>query len=217
MPPGKVRNRGRMPSALSRRSVTLMNSSGLDELHLIVLVICAMIGVVVFAIMLYSIFQPRRNSDAPTGSKRGNSAVDIAWSILPLIMLVVMTIPATRIVLRHYAAENAEPVQALTLSESMRRGERIYESQCASCHRLDGAGVVGRFPALRGSAIVTGDVARHLSIVANGKSGTAMPAFGARLGDADLAAVMTYQRNAWGNDAGELLQPADIARLRSGN
>jgi mono/diheme cytochrome c family protein len=194
-----------------------MNDSGIDELHMIVLVICATIGVVVFAIMLYSIFLPRTRSDTPIGSKPGNSAVEIAWSILPLIMLVVMAIPATRIVLRHYVSEKPQVARAVTLGESMHRGERVYARHCASCHRPDGAGMAGSFPALRGSAIVTGEVSPHLSIVANGKSGTAMPAFGGRLDDADLAALMTYQRNAWGNDTGDLLQPADIARLRSRN
>ncbi len=70
------------------------------------------------------------------------------------------------------------------------------------------------FPALKGSAIATGDVAKHIDVVVNGVSGTAMQAFGPQLNDADLAALVTYERNAWGNDTGDLVQPADIKAAR---
>jgi cytochrome c oxidase subunit II len=50
--------------------------------------------------------------------------------------------------------------------------------------------------------------------VMRGRSGTAMPAFGPQLNDVDLAAVITYQRNAWGNDTGDQIQPPQIGALR---
>ncbi len=66
------------------------------------------------------------------------------------------------------------------------------------------------FPALKGSAIAVGDIAEHIDVVVHGKPGTAMQAFDPQLNDADLAALVTYERNAWGNDTGDVVQPADI-------
>ncbi len=66
------------------------------------------------------------------------------------------------------------------------------------------------FPALVGSPIATGDMAAHIDIVINGKSGTAMQAFAAQLSEVDLAAVITYERNAWGNDTGDTVTPKMI-------
>ena len=70
------------------------------------------------------------------------------------------------------------------------------------------------FPALKGSAIAIGDVAKHIDVVVNGVTGTSMPAFGPQLNDADLAAIITYERNAWGNDTGDVVQPSDIKASR---
>ena len=66
------------------------------------------------------------------------------------------------------------------------------------------------FPALKGSAIATGDVEAHIDIVVNGKPGTAMAAFGKQLSEVDLAAVITYERNAWGNETGDMVTPKDV-------
>ena len=68
------------------------------------------------------------------------------------------------------------------------------------------------FPALKGSKIATGPVEGHLDIVLNGKPGTAMPAFGGQLNDVDIAAVITYERNAFGNNMGDMVQPIDVAK-----
>ena len=74
----------------------------------------------------------------------------------------------------------------------------------------------GAFPALKGSKIATGPVADHLNIVLNGKQGTAMQAFGAQLNEVDLAAVISYERNAWGNNTGDVIQPIDVAKFKKG-
>jgi cytochrome c553 len=92
--------------------------------------------------------------------------------------------------------------------------EETYNKVCAACHQVNGQGLPPAFPGLIGSAIVTGDIAAHLDIVLNGKAGTAMQAFGPQLNDLELAAVITYERNAWGNDTGDLVQPGDIAAAR---
>ena len=62
--------------------------------------------------------------------------------------------------------------------------------------------------------IVLGPVPKHLDIVLHGIAGTAMAAFGSQLNDADLAAVITYERNAWGNNTGDIVQPADVKAAR---
>jgi cytochrome c oxidase subunit 2 len=110
------------------------------------------------------------------------------------------------------AAEAA--TQTWVMDDLMAKGESVYNTNCAACHQPDGQGIPGVFPAIAGSAIATGDMEAHKDIVLNGKAGTAMQAFGAQLGDVDLAAVITYQRNAFGNDTGDVVQPADIAAAR---
>lgn len=98
--------------------------------------------------------------------------------------------------------------------ELMAQGEKIYNTVCAACHQVTGLGVPGIFPAMKGSKIATGDLAGHLNIVLHGKTGTAMQAFGLQLNDADLAAVITYERNAFGNNTGDIVQPAAVKAAR---
>jgi cytochrome c oxidase subunit 2 len=98
--------------------------------------------------------------------------------------------------------------------ELMARGEKVFGATCAACHQASGEGIPGAFPALKGSAIATGPVADQLSLVMNGKAGTAMAAFAGQLSDTDIAAVVTYARNAWGNDTGDLVQPSDVMAAR---
>lgn len=106
--------------------------------------------------------------------------------------------------------------KTFTLDELMSQGEAAYNLSCASCHMGNGEGIPGVFPALKGSAIATGDVAGHMDIVINGKAGTAMQAFGGQLSEVDLAAIITYERNAWGNSTGDLVQPIDVLKFKQG-
>ena len=101
----------------------------------------------------------------------------------------------------------------------MELGKTTYDAKCAACHKVDGTGTPPLFPALKGSAmaIQADQMDAHIDIVVNGKAGTAMAAFGAQLTDAELAAVITYERNAWGNETGEKVQPADIQAFKAGN
>jgi cytochrome c oxidase subunit 2 len=112
------------------------------------------------------------------------------------------------------AAAAAAATETWTMDDLMAKGEEVYNSTCAACHQPNGQGIPGVFPAIAGSAIATGDISAHKNIVMNGKEGTAMQAFGDQLGDVDIAAVITYQRNAFGNDTGDMVQPADIAAAR---
>ncbi|MGI9291627.1 MAG: cytochrome c oxidase subunit II [Gammaproteobacteria bacterium] len=101
-----------------------------------------------------------------------------------------------------------------SMAELMERGEKVYTTSCAACHQANGEGVPGAFPGLKGSALTIGPVGAHLDIVMNGKPGTAMAAFGGQLNDIDLAAVVTYERNSWGNDVGDLIQPSEVKAAR---
>ncbi|MBB3330567.1 cytochrome c oxidase subunit 2 [Halomonas campaniensis] len=97
------------------------------------------------------------------------------------------------------------------LAELMERGEGVYGSICASCHQAEGQGSPPAFPALAGNQRLIDDLEWHLDTVINGVSGTAMPAFRSTLNPVEIAAVVTWTRNAWGNDTGEAVQPADVA------
>lgn len=111
----------------------------------------------------------------------------------------------------------AEAASADDIKDAMTRGEKTYLSHCAACHQATGAGLPPTFPALKGSPIATGPVAAHIDRVMNGKQGTAMVPFKDQLSDQDLADVITYERNAWGNNTGTLVSPADIAAWRKQN
>ncbi len=101
-----------------------------------------------------------------------------------------------------------------TMDELMERGKTVYGTYCVACHQANGQGIPPAFPALAGGIITTGPVEGHIDRVLHGKAGTAMQAFGPQLNDVDLAAVITYERNAFGNDKGDLVQPKQIKALR---
>lgn len=100
------------------------------------------------------------------------------------------------------------------MDELMAQGAKVFTSTCAACHQATGLGIPGVFPALKGSKIATGDLNIHLGIVLRGKTGTTMQAFGQQLSDADIAAVITYERNAFGNNTGDVVQPAVVKAAR---
>lgn len=112
------------------------------------------------------------------------------------------------------SAAAADSNREFTKDELLARGEKVYSANCAACHQANGEGVPGAFPAIKGGPISTGPLAAHLDIVMNGKGGTAMQAFAGQLNDADLAAVITYERNALGNNTGDVVQPADVKAAR---
>lgn len=98
--------------------------------------------------------------------------------------------------------------------ELMDRGQDVYNKVCAACHQPNGKGVPGVFPAIAGGKIATGPIEGHIDIVLNGKPGTAMQAFANQLNDADIAAVVTYERNAFDNNVGDVVQPSQVKAAR---
>jgi cytochrome c oxidase subunit 2 len=112
------------------------------------------------------------------------------------------------------AAAAEDPDKKWNLAELRSRGAKVYAATCVACHQANGQGVKGTFPALDGSQLVNGPKGRQIEIVLNGKQGTAMAPFGRQLSDTDLAAVITFTRNNWGNKTGELIQPSEIGSAR---
>lgn len=333
------------------------------DLHMLVLWICVWIGVIVFGVMFYSVLTHRKSIGAKPADFHESTSVEIAWTVVPFIILIVLAFPATTTLLEvydfedseldivvtgyqwkwkyeyidendenvvffsnlrtdkseiynednkgeHYLLEVDEPlvlpvnkktrflvtandvihawwvpalavkkdaipgfinetwtrpletgvyrgqcaelcgrdhgympivvnvveedeynewlagkkaqaaeIKALmdknfTLDEQMASGEKVYGQYCLACHGANGEGGVGT--AIAGSEVATGDVAGHLNIGINGVPGSAMQAFGAQLNDVDMAAVITYQRNAFGNNMGDIVQPIDVYNFKQG-
>ena len=121
------------------------------------------------------------------------------------------------------AALNASAGKSWSKEDLMAHGQEIYEKICVACHQPGGKGVPGTFPALAGSKLVNGPFLDgnghlikdgHLDRVMNGKPGTAMQAFKNTLSDVDIAAIVTYERNSFGNAMGDMVQPAQVQALR---
>jgi len=342
-------------------------SQGAYEIHQMVMWICVGIGVVVFGAMIYSIINHRKAKGAVASDFHESTTLELAWTIVPFLILIVMAIPATRVLLSaedvsnpdmsikvtgfqwkwnydYNVGENAQPIsffsnittpdalhkatsgnvpkdadfladtdkhlvvpvnkkirllftsndvihswwvpafgvkkdaipgfineswinipepgiyhgrcaelcgtnhgfmpivveaksdadyatwvasqkavaaqaaaganKTWTKDELYAHGEKVFETTCAACHQANGEGIPNVFPALKGSAIATGPVDKHIDIVMHGKPGTAMQAFASQMDDADLASVITYERNAWGNNKGDMVQPSDIKAAR---
>lgn len=111
------------------------------------------------------------------------------------------------------AAATVDVNKEFTMDELKAEGEKVYAANCVACHQANGKGIPGTFAPLDGSKIATGPKGEHINIVMNGKTGTAMAAF-KHLSDVQIAAVVTYERNSWGNAAGDLVQPSEINQLR---
>jgi cytochrome c oxidase subunit 2 len=94
----------------------------------------------------------------------------------------------------------------------VQRGEKVYAANCVACHQATGKGAPPAFPPLAGSKVVNGPEAGQIDVVLNGRRNTAMQSF-KQLSNADLAAVITFTRNSWGNKASEV-QPAEVKARR---
>lgn len=114
--------------------------------------------------------------------------------------------------------EAMEAAKTWGRAELMARGEQVYQQVCAACHGRDGKGVAGAFPAIAGSPVAAGPVGEHIATVVRGRNTgefpAPMPAFGPQLSNVEIAAVVTFERNAFGNEAGELVEPAEVQAAR---
>jgi len=333
------------------------------ELHMLIMWICVVIGVAVFAVMFYSIYAHRKSKGHQASQFHESTKVEVAWTVVPFLILIAMAVPATSTLLEvydndeaeldilitgyqwkwryEYLEESGEPVaffsnlatsqeeiyntdkkgdnyllevdeplviptntkvrflitandvihswwvpeiavkrdaipgfineawtrvpeegiyrgqctelcgayhgfmpvevhavsrdefdawmaakrgaaaaqiqlamQTLSVDDLMDQGKAVYDSACLACHGAQGQGGIGN--AIAGSAVVLGDLSNHMAVVAKGVSGTAMQAFGGQLNDVEMAAVLTYQRNAFGNNTGDVVQPGDVTGMKNG-
>lgn len=354
------------------KGVTPM-SRDIYNLHMIAMLVCAMIGVIVFGVMFYSLIHHRKSKGYQAASFHDNNKLEIIWSIIPFLILVGLAVPATKVLIRmddsnesqvtikvvgsqwkwqyqyldqgisffsslstpymqihnqeskgewyllevdkplvlpvnkkirflvtstdvvhswwvpelgikrdaipgfmheawaridtpgiyrgqcaelcginhgfmpivvqavsdtefkqwvtkqpkavdQYAAETDKlaadlPVQAkMTRDELMKLGKDQYEMVCSACHKADGTGIPPMFPALKGSSVAVGKpISRHIMMILNGVPGTAMQPYKDQLSDEVIAAITTYERNAWGNNTDDDIQPADVAKARNDN
>ncbi|SMF55774.1 cytochrome c oxidase subunit 2 [Alteromonadaceae bacterium Bs31] len=336
-------------------------SQSVFRLHMVILIICVVIGIVVFGVMFYSMYAHRKSRGAKAANFHESTTLEIIWTVIPFVILIAMAFPATSTLKKIYDTDNAdldilitgyqwkwkyeylgedvsffsnlseksrqqiyskapksadylldvdEPVlipvgkkvrflvtaadvihswwvpdiavkrdaipgyvneswtlveepgtfvgqcaelcgkdhgfmpivlkavpqaefdawlaekraaataiaeaakQQLSFEELYAKGEEVYISRCAACHQDNGQGIPGVFPAIAGSAVATGDLASHLSVILNGVNGTAMQAFAEQLNPVESAAVTTFQRNAFGNNTGDIIQPIDIVNFQ---
>ncbi|MGE0873309.1 MAG: cytochrome c oxidase subunit II [Burkholderiales bacterium] len=154
-----------------------------------------------------------------TGTYRGQ-CVELCGKdhgFMPIVVRVVTQDEYTKWVgdkKKSLTAQQDDPNKQYTLDELKARGERVYAANCVACHQATGKGMPPAFPALDGSKLVAGPSTDQIALVLNGKPNTAMAAFGKQLSDVELAAVITYTRNSWGNKVGDAVQPADVKALR---
>ncbi len=130
---------------------------------------------------------------------------------MPIVVVVKTEADYKQWVAEQKGKQEANKVDAskpLTTDELMVKGKEVYAANCAACHLADGEGVAGAFPAIKGSKVALGPLADHVKLVLHGKA--TMPAFKDQINDVETAAVVTYQRNAFGNNKGDSIQPADI-------
>ena len=102
--------------------------------------------------------------------------------------------------------------QEMSIDQLMAEGQSVYQKNCVACHGGAGEGGVGK--KLAGGVVPTGPLNDHLGVMVNGVPGTAMQAFGAQLNEIELASVVTYVRNTWGNNMGDSLQPVDVYQFK---
>ncbi len=112
------------------------------------------------------------------------------------------------------ATAAASAGRTYTREEMMTQGKAVYERMCVACHQPGGEGIPNVFKPLKASPVANGPLAAHLDTVMNGKTGTAMQAFAGQLSDLEIAAVITYERNSWGNSAGDMVQSAQVKSAR---
>jgi cytochrome c oxidase subunit II len=124
----------------------------------------------------------------------------------------------TKIEDAYATTENKPTAQpAMTRAELMQLGEEKYKQICAACHQENGKGIPPLYPALRNSSVAVGNpISRHIALILNGVPGSAMQPYRDQLTDAEIAAITTYERNAWGNNTDDVIQPSDVANVRNG-
>jgi cytochrome c oxidase subunit 2 len=136
---------------------------------------------------------------------------------MPIVVRVVSPedykkwVGAQKALLAKTAVDEARP---FTLAELKTLGETVYAAHCVACHQANGKGMRPAFPPLDGSQVVLGPTGAQIDVLLHGRRQTAMQSF-AGLNNVELAAVITFTRNNWGNSTGEAVQPAEVRGRRN--
>ncbi len=150
----------------------------------------------------------------------------VVYGLLPLALFLLVVVVSWYIAVRAESAAVDEPTNIQKIARSVAGaapsaakpaaggadGEALYAANCASCHGASGEGVGSVFPALAGNDHLA-DAAYTIDVIVNGKPGTAMPAFGSRFSDEELAALVSYVRTSWNNSFGAV-SAEDVASAR---
>ena len=114
---------------------------------------------------------------------------------------------------KEIAAKADDPTKVWVLDALSARGEKVYNANCAICHRPDGKGA-GPIKPIDGAAVVNdADKIKQVMVLLNGQNNGAMPSWKA-LSDTEIAAVVTFTKNNWSNKTGQIVQPADVVAAR---
>lgn len=133
---------------------------------------------------------------------------------MPIVVKVVSQDDYTKWVAEQKKGGQEDANKQWQPQELIARGQKLYEANCVACHGAKGEGSPAiKAPALAGSKTVTGPKEAHIDTVLNGRPGTAMAPFGQQFSDTDIASVISYERNSWGNKSG-IVQPAEVKARR---
>lgn len=150
------------------------------------------------------------------GTYRGQ-CTELCGSGHPFMPIVVKVLPEIEynkwVSAKHDAKPKLDENKKYELAELKKIGEKVYQTNCVACHQAEGQGLPPAFPGLAKSAFVNGDKKTVLNIVTNGKAGTAMGAFGKQISELDVAAVVSYIRNNFGNSTGDVVQPSEVTEI----
>jgi len=114
---------------------------------------------------------------------------------------------------KEMAAKADDPNKKWELAELVARGEKVYSTNCAVCHKPDGTGAGPIKPLDKSAIVLDADQGKQLTVLLNGAANGAMPSW-KQLSDTELAAVITYTKNSWSNKTGQVVQPADVVAAR---
>jgi cytochrome c oxidase subunit 2 len=111
------------------------------------------------------------------------------------------------------AAKADDPAKVWTLADITKRGEKVYATNCVTCHQASGKGAGPIKPLDAAAVVLDADKNKQIAVLLNGQNNGAMPSWKA-LSDTDIAAVISYTKNNWSNKTGQIVQPADVLALR---
>ena len=95
----------------------------------------------------------------------------------------------------------------------MARGEQVYSANCQVCHQANGKGGGNIKPLDASPTVLDADKTKQIHVVLNGQGGGAMPSW-KQLSDTEIAAVVTFTKNHWSNNTGQIVQPSEVAAAR---